>query len=126
MPVIVINLLPDGAVPVDQYEETEEGNSCPLPTQDEELNAENEEVAVEEANYGGPPLGSNEACGNCAAFNQTDEILECLGLDDDVVEPPIGYCQVHKFVSAAENFCDAWAEGGPMVSESQEQYKDNF
>lgn len=126
MATIVITLLPDGAIPVDQYEETEEGSSCPLPTQDEEINAENKQDAIDEANYGEPPLGSDEVCGNCAAFNQTDDILECLGLDDDMEEPPIGYCQIYKFVCSAKNTCDSWAEGGPMVSETQEQYKDNL
>ena len=130
MATIVISLLPDGAIPVDEYEETEEGSSCPLPTQDEDLNAENREAAIEEANYREPNTGTaarmDQVCGNCAAFNQTDDILECLGLGDDMDSPPIGYCQIYKFVCSAENTCDSWAEGGPMVSEMQEKYKDNF
>jgi hypothetical protein len=130
MATIVISLLPDGAIPVDQYEETEDGANCPLPTQDEELNDENRQVAVEEANYRGPNTGvafpSDEVCGNCAAFNQTEDILECIGLDDDTESPPLGYCQIYKFVCQAENTCDSWAEGGPMVSEMQEKYRDNF
>lgn len=130
MATIVISLLADGAIPVDQYEETEEGNSCPLPTQDEELNAENREAAVEEANYREPNTGSafraDQVCGNCAAFNQTDDMLECLGLSDDMENPPIGYCQMYKFVCQAENTCDSWAEGGPMVSEMMPKYRDNF
>jgi hypothetical protein len=28
----------------------------------------------------------DQVCGNCAAYNQTDDILECLGLDDDMEE----------------------------------------
>ena len=130
MATIVISLLPDGAIPVDEYEETEEGNNCPLPTQDEELNAENRQVAVDEANYREPNSGMSfrpdQVCGNCAAYNQTDDILECLGLDDDMGSPPLGYCQIFKFVCEAENTCDSWAEGGPMVSETQEKYRDNF
>jgi len=128
MPTIVISLLPDGAIPVDEYEENEEGMSCPLPTQDEELNAENRQVAVDEANYREPNSGvafrSDQICGNCAAYNQTDEILECLGLDDDMEEPPLGYCQIFKFVCEAAYTCDSWAEGGPMVSEMQNKYRD--
>jgi len=130
MATIVISLLPDGAIPVDQYEETDDGANCPLPTQDEDLNDENRQIAVEEANYRGPNTGvafrSDEVCGNCAAFNQTDEILECLGLDDDMENPPLGYCQMFKFVCQAENTCDSWAAGGPMVSEMQEKYRDNL
>jgi hypothetical protein len=127
MATIVISLLPDGAIPVDEYDEE---SSCPLPTQDEELNAENRQVAVDEANYREPNSGvairSDQVCGNCAAYNQTEEILECIGLDDDMESPPLGYCQIFKFVCEAENTCDSWAEGGPMVSEMQEKYQDNF
>ena len=124
MPTIVISLLPDGAMPVDSYEENEEGHSCPLPTQDPELNDENREKAIEEYNYRGPNEGSafrlSEVCGNCSVYNQTDEILECIG--DESGET--GYCQLLKFVCKAENTCDEWQEGGPMTSELQEDYKD--
>ena len=130
MATIVISLLPDGAIPVDEYEENEEGMSCPLPTQDEDLNAENRQIAVDDANYREPTSGvafrSDQVCGNCAAYNQTEEILECIGLDDDMESPPLGYCQIFKFVCESENTCDSWAEGGPIVSEMQEKYRDNF
>lgn len=128
MPTIIISMLPDGSIPVDEYEENEEGEACPLSTQDEDLNAENRQVAVDEANYREPNTGvafrSDQVCGNCAAYNQTKSILECLGLDDDMENPPLGYCQIYKFVCKSENTCDSWAEGGPMTSEKQEEYKD--
>ena len=47
---IMISIIPDGMA-VDKMEETEEGNTCPLPTQDEDLNAENREMAIEDHNY---------------------------------------------------------------------------
>ena len=56
---IMITIIPDG-MPVDSMEETEEGYTCPLPTQDEELNAENREMAVEEHNYREPNNGGME------------------------------------------------------------------
>jgi len=128
MATIVISLLPDGAIPVDEYEENEEGMNCPLPTQDEDLNAENRQIAVDEANYREPNSGvafrSDQVCGNCAAYNQTEDILECLGLDDDMESPPLGYCQIYKFVCQSENTCDDWASGGPLISESQPKYRD--
>jgi len=128
MATIVISLLPDGAIPVDEYEENDEGMACPLPTQDEDLNAENRQKAVDESNYREPNTGvafrSDQVCGNCAAYNQTEDILECIGLDDDVESPPLGYCQIFKFVCKSENTCDSWAEGGPITSEAQEKYKD--
>ena len=53
MPTIQISILPD-LIPVDQYSDDDDGNSCPLPTQDEELNAKNCEAAIEAANYRDP------------------------------------------------------------------------
>lgn len=123
MPGIMITILPDG-VPVDSMEETEEGNACPLPTQDEELNAENREMAVEEHNYRDTSMSltstSDEVCGTCSAYNQTDDILECIG----DASGELGYCQLLKFVCKSENVCDSWAEGGPITSDIQEEYKD--
>ena len=120
---IMITILPDG-VPVDSMEETEEGNSCPLPTQDEELNAENREMAVEDHNYRDTSMSltstSDKVCGTCSAYNQTDDILECIGDDSG----DLGYCQLLKFVCKSENVCDSWAEGGPITSDIQEEYKD--
>ena len=120
---IMISILPDG-MPVDSMEETEEGNSCPLPTQDAELNAENREIAVEEHNYREPNTGvasrSDQVCGNCSAYNQTEDTLECIGDDSG----DLGYCQLLKFVCKSENVCDSWAEGGPITSDIQEEYKD--
>ena len=78
---IMISIIPDGMA-VDKMEETEEGSTCPLPTQDEDLNAENREMAIEDHNYREPNTGSsynsNEVCGTCSAYNQTDEMLECI------------------------------------------------
>ena len=125
MPTIMISILPDG-IPVDKMEETEEGNTCPLPTQDPDLNNENREMAVEESNYREPNTGASynsaEVCGTCAAYNQTDEMLACIGDDSGQV----GYCQMLKFSCSAEYTCDMWAEGGPITSDQQEEYKDNL
>ena len=124
MPTIMISILPDG-VPVDSMEETEDGHSCPLPTQDADVNNENREVAIETANYRDPETaGGNlsEVCGNCAAYNQTEDILECIGDDSGQV----GYCQLLKFCCSVEYTCDKWAEGGPITSDMQEEYKDNL
>jgi hypothetical protein len=124
MPTIQISILPD-LIPVDQYSDDDDGNSCPLPTQDEELNAKNREAAIEAANYRDPADSGafrvSEVCGNCKAYNQTKEILECIG--DDSGE--VGYCQIHKFLCAANYTCDDWVEGGPMTT-STEDYKDNL
>ena len=122
---IMISILPD-MMGVDKMMDDDNGNVCPLPTQDEELNDENRQEAIDEYNYREPNTGasykSNEVCGSCAMYNQTEEIMSCI--EDDSGET--GYCQSLKFVCMKENTCDMWAEGGPITSEMQEKYKDNL
>jgi len=122
---IMISVLPDG-IPVDKMEETEEGYTCPLPTQDPELNEMNRDMAIADHNYREPNTGvsfrSDQVCGSCAMYNQTEDMLECLGDESGNT----GYCQSLKFVCIKENTCDLWAEGGPITSDMQEDYKDNL
>jgi hypothetical protein len=122
---IMISVLPDG-IPVDKMEETEEGYTCPLPTQDPELNEMNRDMAIADHNYREPNTGvsfrSDQVCGSCAMYNQTEDILECI--EDE--SGNTGYCQSLKFVCIKENTCDLWAEGGPITSDMQEDYKDNL
>ena len=122
---IMISVLPDG-IPVDKMEETEEGYTCPLPTQDTELNEMNRDMAIADHNYREPNTGvsfrSDQVCGSCAMYNQTEDILECI--EDE--SGNTGYCQSLKFVCIKENTCDLWAEGGPITSDMQEDYKDNL
>jgi len=103
-----------GGMPVDKMEQTEEGKTCPPATIDSEVNEENKQTAVEEANYREPNSGSafvlSETCGTCAAYNQTHDIMECIGNN-----PNLGYCQMYKFMCKEENTCDSWAEGGPIT-----------
>lgn len=124
MPTIMISILPDGAIPVDKMSDDDNGNNCPLPTQDDDLNAENREIAVDEANYREPNTGSafrsDQVCGTCSAYNQTEDILECIGDESRNT----GYCQIWKFVCESDNTCDSWSEGGPMTSDKQAEYKD--
>ena len=95
-------------------EENEEGSSCPVATQDPEVNEINKEKAVEEAAYRSPEDSTaftlTEVCGNCEYYNQTSSMKECIGTDGD----DVGYCQLLKFVCRAENTCDSWEEGGPI------------
>lgn len=97
-----------GDMPIDKMQKTEEGNTCPPATVDSELNEQNKQIAREEANYG--DATSLEVCGNCAAFNKTQEIMDCMGGD-----PQLGYCQIFKFICNEDKVCDSWAEGGPIV-----------
>ena len=115
---IVISIMSEG-MPVDKMEETEEGMACPLPTQDPEANMENLDMAEYENNYTEAHL-TDQCCGTCSMYNQTEEMFGCIG--DDTGE--VGYCQSLKFMCSKEKVCDIWAEGGPITSDSQEEYKD--
>ena len=108
--------------PVDKYEESEDGQSCPLATKDSDLNNKNREEAIESADYRDASESGafrlTDICGNCAAYNQTEDILDCIG--DNSGE--VGYCQLLKFCCSAEYTCDKWAEGGPITSDIADDY----
>ena len=91
-------------IPVDKMQD-----ACPIATQDPMINAENKQVAIDNFNYG-PSTNPEEACGSCTAYNITPEMLECIGDDSGMV----GYCQMYKFMCAADNVCDSYASGGPI------------
>ena len=102
--------------------EMEDDDACPPATQDEELNAENREYAVEEYSYGMSVPGwekKNAKCGICEYYNVKSFMRECieegLGLEGDV-----GYCERLAFVCSAENICNAYEPGGPIMDEYNE------
>lgn len=150
---IEINIIPDGVdpakeiqdgTPVDKME-----GGCPEATQDIDLNLENRQTAIDEYGYGplNPGLddsGKNDTywqsiadtfntdieaakesrCGNCAAFNLTDRIKDCIakGIGFEGSDPyasvsagDIGYCQFLKFKCASMRMCNAWVSGGPIL-----------
>ena len=107
--------------PVDKMEE-DEGRSCPRPTKDAALNAENKAAAVKSSKYRDPmdtgEANTREICGVCAAFNQTEDVLECIGdMSGDK-----GYCQLLKFCCSAEHTCNKWVKGGPITDDIEEDY----
>ena len=63
-----------------------------------------------------------QRCGNCAAFNITDKMRDCIkkGIGDEAPTEPIikvgeiGYCRFLKFKCAAARTCQAWVSGGPI------------
>ena len=124
---------------------------CPPATQDIDLNLKNRKKAINEYMYG--PLNPNEPnedywakvadewnmddtdqaktalCGNCAAFDLTSKVQDCIatgigaeaGSDpmDTVDAGDLGYCKFLKFKCAAKRTCTAWVEGGPITDEEQ-------
>ena len=119
---------------------------CPIATQDIHVNLKNRDHAFKEYGYGpANPELPNEAfwndkanewqtevrqaksmrCGNCAAFIQTPEMLECIkyGIDEeegyaeDVMKAAnLGYCELFDFKCAADRTCSAWLVGGPITT----------
>lgn len=121
--------------------------SCPEATIDVHVNLENRNEAIQEYGYG--PLNPNESsdefwnkkaklwgisvkeaqtarCYNCAAFNVSKKIMQCIingmskGEKDheiDVVaeKAGLGYCEMFHFKCAGERTCDAWIVGGPVT-----------
>jgi hypothetical protein len=113
--------------------------------EDVHVNLENRNHAFEEYGYG--PLNPKEPsddfwkqkakifnttveeskksrCGNCAAFNQSKEILkriaDGLGPVGKIVteKADLGFCEMFKFKCAAERTCDAWLVNGPIMEEA--------
>ena len=119
---------------------------CPPATQDIELNLRNRKKAIDEYMYG--PLDPNQPneeywsriadewnmpdidqaksarCGNCAAFDVSDSMQDCIarGIGSESGRDPmstidageLGYCKFLKFKCAAKRTCTAWVEGGPI------------
>lgn len=118
--------------------------NCPRATEDIGKNLENRQKAIQVAKYGpANPRLTNERywksiadawevpvaeartmrCGNCAAFDISPEMLECIyqglaeqGTDpaDTLVAAELGYCHAFKFKCAASRTCTAWIVGGPI------------
>ncbi len=109
--------------------------------EDVHVNLENRNHAFEEYGYG--PLNPKEPnndfwkqkakvfnttveeskksrCGNCAAFNQSKEVMkriaDGLGPVGNVIveKADLGFCEMFKFKCAAERTCDAWLVNGPI------------
>ena len=127
---------------------TEVNGACPLATVDIEDNIKNRDWTIK--NYGYGPLNpavpdpnfweekaelwntdldtvKTARCGNCAAFDQSCEMINCIikGINekDSVADPKkvvmygnLGYCQLFKFKCAGDRTCDAWVHGGPICS----------
>ena len=127
----------------EEGEDMSAGENCPMPTQDITLNLKNRAKAITSAAYGPEnPKLPNEAfwrkksdqwdisivdakkslCGNCAAFNVSDKLKECIaqgiGMEADpwgtIKLADLGYCEIFDFKCAASRTCDAW------VTESDE------
>ena len=121
---------------------------CPQATQDVDENTKNRNRTIDNYGYGpmNPDMPSikfweekadifntsveeaqSTRCGNCAAFDQSKRMLNCIikGINEknSVADPKkvviygnLGYCQLFKFKCAGDRTCDAWVHGGPITS----------
>lgn len=130
--------------------------NCPVATFDIKLNLKNRNWAFKNVGYG--PANPEEdnmeywgerakewntdideaqtmRCGNCAAFIQTPEMLECIvnGIDPEegkegyapeVEEAAdLGYCELFDFKCAGDRTCSAWLAGGPITQKMTNRQK---
>ena len=110
--------------------------NCPLPTQNLELNTKNRDRAIKADHIQYGPLNVQEpgdywqgiadhwnttveaakesVCENCAAFDISPRMLECMPgpLEDE--DGYLGYCWMHKFKCHSARTCRTWAAGGPI------------
>ena len=110
--------------------------NCPLATQDLELNTKNRDASIgaDHIQYG--PLNvdvpgdywkdiakhwntTEEAakaslCSNCAAFDISPRMLECMPGELEDEDGYLGYCWMHKFKCHSARTCRTWAAGGPI------------
>jgi hypothetical protein len=89
---------------------SEDNSSCPLATQDVDINKGNQKKAILTANYGSKKDGEGK-CKACEYF-KTD--LDC-GIPKDM-----GYCEIFDFTCSKENGCDAWEAMGKEETEEME------
>lgn len=120
---------------------------CPAATYDLHINLENRQHAIDEYGYGPlnpmepskefwsakakmwkvtPEYAKTARCCNCAAFNVTPAMKECMvkGLSDEasdrkaisaiVEKAGMGYCELIDFKCAGDRTCDAWITNGPL------------
>ena len=127
---------------------------CPIATQDIKVNLKNRDWAFKNVGYGpANPNDENEEfwaakadewqvepddakemrCGNCAAFIQTPEMLDCIekGIGDEpgsyakdiIATAGLGYCELFEFKCAADRTCSAWLVGGPITKQMTDRQR---
>jgi hypothetical protein len=122
--------------------------TCPIATHDIHVNLKNRDWAFKNVGYGAanPELPNKDfwkakaeewntsvenaktmRCGNCSAFIQTPEMMECIveGIQGDepaeesyasevIASAELGFCELFDFKCAADRTCSAWLVGGSI------------
>jgi len=123
-----------------QYVLLEKGSeSCPLATQNLEVNTRTRDKAIEAdyIQYGPlnltdeqywvdlaehwkttPEVAKNSNCGNCVAFDISPRMEECMPGEVSDPDGRLGYCWMHHFKCHSARTCRTWAAGGPITQDS--------
>lgn len=109
--------------------------ACPTATQNLELNTKNRNAAIkaEHVHYGPLNLSDEEywehiaehwgttadvakqsTCGNCAAFDISPKMQDCMPGELQDEDGQLGYCWMHHFKCHSARSCYTWAAGGPI------------
>ena len=113
------------------------GDTCPLATQDVELNTKNRDFTQDKYNYG--PLNVDEPgdywegvaeewdttveaamasrCETCVAFDISPRMDECMPGPVSDKDGRLGYCWMHHFKCHSARACRTWAKGGPIKTD---------
>ncbi len=116
-------------------------NGCPLATQDLELNTKNRNQAIQAEHIQYGPLNfdfpgdywkkiadfwntteqavQNSLCYNCAAFDISPRMLECMPGELEDEDGKLGYCWMHHFKCHSARTCRTWAKGGPITTDEK-------
>ena len=119
--------------------EDKNSKSCPRAAQDLKLNTKNRNRAIkaEHIEYG--PLNLSDegywehiaehwktsvkvakksTCGNCAAFDISPRMEDCMPGKLEDPDGRLGYCWMHDFKCHSARTCYTWAAGGPIKKDS--------
>ena len=113
---------------------------CPAPTQDLELNTKNRDSAIQAEHIKYGPLNVEvpgdywqeladhwdtdveaakaSLCENCAAFDISPRMLECMPGELQDEDGYLGYCWMHHFKCHSARTCRTWAKGGAITDDS--------
>lgn len=114
-------------------------DSCPVATQNLEINTKRRNQAIEAdyIQYGPLNLSDTEywnkladhwnttadvakksLCGNCVAFDISPRMNKCMPGEVSDPEGKLGYCWMHHFKCHSARTCRTWAAGGPIKEDT--------
>ena len=124
---------------MESLHEDKESLSCPVPTTDLEVNTKNRNRAIKADYIEYGPLNVDEPagfwehiadhwstsvkaakeslCGNCAAFDVSPRMKECMPGELSDKDGELGYCWMHHFKCHSARTCYTWAKGGPISAD---------